>query len=385
MLGPARPSRSLALTGDTGPAASVVEAATGVDLLVHEATFCADERQRARETNHSTAAEAALAAQGGGRRAARADAPLEPATSARRSAEEARQVFPATVVPRDFDVIEIPFAERGEPVLVPRGARRSRGPAHASARGVSAADTPDFGARARVYDTLRPTDAAWWEAFAALVELGDLRGRRVLDVGCGTGRLLAALVSEAHAKAWGIDASAEMVAVARETLPAGVGVRRGDGRAAAVPRRVVRPGHDVARAPPRRPPAGARRGAPRRAGRRPHRDQHVPSRPLRRPTGCSRSSPRSRPIDAARFPTPDEMERELAAAGFPHVEMRRLTAENELSREEALARIRGRHISTFDLLDAEEIAEGTARAERELPRARRHAARPAGRRRHGAR
>ena len=78
VLGPARPSRSLALTGDTGPAASVVEAATGVDLLIHEATFCADERQRARETNHSTAAEAALARQGGGRRAARPDPPLEP-------------------------------------------------------------------------------------------------------------------------------------------------------------------------------------------------------------------------------------------------------------------------------------------------------------------
>ena len=92
---------------------------------------------------------------------------------------------------------------------------------------MSAADPPDFGARARIYDTLRPTDAAWWDAFSAMVELGDLRGRRVLDVGCGTGRLLAALVSEAHAKAWGIDESAEMVAVARETLSAGVGVRRG--------------------------------------------------------------------------------------------------------------------------------------------------------------
>ena len=84
---------------------------------------------------------------------------------------------------------------------------------------MSAADPPDFGARARIYDTLRPTDAAWWDAFSAMVELGDLRGRRVLDVGCGTGRLLAALVTEAHAKAWGIDESAEMVAVAGRRCP----------------------------------------------------------------------------------------------------------------------------------------------------------------------
>jgi ribonuclease Z len=128
VLGPPRPSRSLALTGDTGPAASVVEAAAGVDVLIHEATFCADERQRARETKHSTAAEAALAAQEAG-------VGLLGLThiSSRYHdsvvSDEARQLFANTVVPRDFDLIEMPYAERGEPALVPRGARRGRGPA----------------------------------------------------------------------------------------------------------------------------------------------------------------------------------------------------------------------------------------------------------------
>jgi ribonuclease Z len=40
--------------------------------------------------------------------------------------EEAREVFEPTVAPRDFDVIELPFPERGEPRLVPNGARETR-------------------------------------------------------------------------------------------------------------------------------------------------------------------------------------------------------------------------------------------------------------------
>lgn len=231
---------------------------------------------------------------------------------------------------------------------------------------MSTPDAPDFGTRARVYDTLRPTDAAWWEAFAAMVELADLRGRRVLDVGCGTGRLLAALVSEAHAKAWGIDNSNEMVAVARETLPAGVGVRRG--AAEALPFRdgwFDRVTMSLVLHLVERPQAlaEARRVVPgdgRIAISTFHPD-HFDTYWLQP------YFPSIKTVDAARFPTPEEMETELIAAGFPRVEMRRLIAENELSRDEALARIHGRHISTFDLLGEDEIAEGTVRAERELP------------------
>ena len=125
VLGAPRRGRTVVLTGDTAPAASVVEAAAGADVLVHEATFLADERARAKETGHSTAAEAALVAR-------EADVGLLALThlSARYPpsdvAAEARQLFPRTVVPRDFDLLLVPLPERGEPRLVGRGARRGR-------------------------------------------------------------------------------------------------------------------------------------------------------------------------------------------------------------------------------------------------------------------
>jgi ribonuclease Z len=125
VLGAPRRGRTVVITGDTGPAASVVEAAAGADVLVHEATFLAEERARAKETGHSTAAEAALVAR-------EAEVCLLALThlSARYPpsdvADEARQLFPDTVVPRDFDLLLVPLPERGEPRLVGRGARRGR-------------------------------------------------------------------------------------------------------------------------------------------------------------------------------------------------------------------------------------------------------------------
>jgi ribonuclease Z len=125
VLGPPRAGRKLVLSGDTAPAASVVEAAAGADLLVHEATFLADERDRARETLHSTAGEAALVAQEAGVRLL-ALTHLSTRYFGHQVVEEARELFPETVVPRDFDVVEIPFAERGTPQLVHAGARAGR-------------------------------------------------------------------------------------------------------------------------------------------------------------------------------------------------------------------------------------------------------------------
>jgi ribonuclease Z len=125
ILGPARRGRTIVLTGDTAPAASVVEAATGADVLVHEATFLADARARARETEHSTAGEAALVAREAGvgllalTHVSARYAPSE-------IADEACALFPRSVVPRDFDLVTVPLPERGSPELVARGGRRGR-------------------------------------------------------------------------------------------------------------------------------------------------------------------------------------------------------------------------------------------------------------------
>lgn len=117
VLGPPRAGRKVVLAGDTAAAPSVIEAAQGADLLVHEATFCEDERERAEETSHATAADAAgvaLAAEV----SMLALTHLSPRYFGPDVAREARAVFPETVVPRDFDAIEVPFAERGSPRLV---------------------------------------------------------------------------------------------------------------------------------------------------------------------------------------------------------------------------------------------------------------------------
>jgi ribonuclease Z len=125
VLGPARPGRKVAIAGDGGPAESVIEAARGADVLVHEATFCEDERERARETQHSTALEAAGVARAAGVELL-AVTHLSNRYFGGQVAREARTIFPHTVVPKDFDTIDVRFQERGVPQLVKGGALQRR-------------------------------------------------------------------------------------------------------------------------------------------------------------------------------------------------------------------------------------------------------------------
>ena len=72
-------------------------------------------------------------------------------------------------------------------------------------------------------------------------------------------------------------------------------------------------------------------------------------------------------IDTARFAPADVLATELRDAGFDDVRNADLTHDFSLSREDALARIRGRHISTFQLIPEAEYEAGLARAENDLP------------------
>ncbi len=121
VLGPPRPGRKVVISGDTAPCDALRVAAHGADVLVHEATFAEDELERAAETSHSTAAQAAALAR---------DAEVSMLALTHLSTrypvsvlrDEARATFARTVFPRDFDTIEVPLPERGDPELV-RGDR----------------------------------------------------------------------------------------------------------------------------------------------------------------------------------------------------------------------------------------------------------------------
>jgi ubiquinone/menaquinone biosynthesis C-methylase UbiE len=224
----------------------------------------------------------------------------------------------------------------------------------------------DFGSLAARYDELREAGELWDETVELLVRGGDLRGRRVLDVGCGTGRLAAALAERYGCKVWGVDRSPEMLEVARGRVPADVGLKVGEAedlpfrdgwferatmtlvfhhlnpdRAVPELRRVLMPGGRLA---------------------------FLTMNPaFFAGYYLNRYFPSMLEIDRARFKPPEELEAMLVAGGFPSVRITSHRQRRTLDRDTALTKIRGRHISTFQLISEEEYETGLAHAERELP------------------
>lgn len=112
LVGAPRRGRTVVYSGDTRPHLAVAEAARGADLLVHEATFGGDELERARETGHSTAAEAArLALEAGVRRLVLTHISPRYARDAPELLAEAVAIFPETVIARDGLTVEVPYTD----------------------------------------------------------------------------------------------------------------------------------------------------------------------------------------------------------------------------------------------------------------------------------
>ena len=244
---------------------------------------------------------------------------------------------------------------------------RSRRSPNRTTSSASPSSSSDFGALAPRYDELRHAEPELRaEVFELLVRAGDLGGRRVLDVGCGTGTLVTWLAEHAAARVWGVDLSPEMLAVAREKVPAGVGLK--EGRAEALPfkdgwfERVVMMLvlHHVDRAV---------------ALAEIHRVLDEEGRLAVATFAPAQFDeyylggyfPSIAALDHARFGTPEQLVRELGAAGFGAVEEHRLEQRVALSRETVLERVRAKHISTLQLIPEDEYAAGLARLDRELP------------------
>jgi SAM-dependent methyltransferase len=198
--------------------------------------------------------------------------------------------------------------------------------------------------------------------FELLVREGDLAGRRVLDIGCGTGRAAEALVARGS-RVWGVEPEPEMAALARgrvhtvKVAPAEQLPFKDGWFERALMWLVI---HLVER--PRAFAEAARVLGP--EGRLAIGTFH----PLHfEGYWLNRFFPSLQEVDRARFPTPEELESELRAAGFERVEQHRLTQRASVDRETAVERVRRRFISPFQLIDERELEEGLARMQAELP------------------
>lgn len=220
---------------------------------------------------------------------------------------------------------------------------------------------------APVYDRLRVGESEEVRAVTAvLVEAGDLSGRSVLDIGCGTAATLACLVREFGVRGYGVDPSPKMIEVARGNVPPGVEL------AVAAAEELPYPDESFERVLMSfvvhhvdRPRAFAEILRVLRPGGRLTIKTSDPS--AFDSFWQAPFFPSYAEIERRRFPDQGTLEGELDAAGFVDLSCEHVDVARSFSRELALAKLRERAGSTSVLIDPDEYRRGLARAERELP------------------
>ena len=111
VMGPLRAGRKIVYTGDTKPFEAFAEFAEDADLVIHDCTFDDSLAEKAGVDGHSTPTQAAEQA-----KAANAKQLVLSHISARYPdasllLEQAKKVFPNTVLAEDFMELELPLSE----------------------------------------------------------------------------------------------------------------------------------------------------------------------------------------------------------------------------------------------------------------------------------
>ena len=223
-----------------------------------------------------------------------------------------------------------------------------------------------FDALAPEYDRLRPAGDGWNEL--AERSLAALSGtRRLVDVGCGTGRFAVFAAERLGARVWGVDASAEMLREAKSRPGArGVGWRRAD--AAHLPFRDgwfdAAHSHLVLHLVDDLPAAIAELARVLAPGGRLVVGTFAPEH--FREFFLNPYFPSIPALDLARFPDPDGLCDDLTRAGFSDAGTQRIDQHVTVDAADVLARVRSRYISTLRLLEPDEYDAGLTRLEADV-------------------
>jgi len=111
VLGPPKRGRKIVYTGDTRPSEKILELAKGADVLIHDCTLSEELSERAREGFHSTPSEAAEIAKAAGVRLLVLFHISPRHEDASPLLEQARRIFPNTIVAEDLMELEVPYPE----------------------------------------------------------------------------------------------------------------------------------------------------------------------------------------------------------------------------------------------------------------------------------